>query len=176
MARLNKAFWFWCEFSSIDTEYLNQIQNKVQRELRGPEFKIHLTLAGPFNEINPSSINGIRTYCSQNSPIQVKLFKYDYQEKFFQSFFIAVSQSKELNDLRNSIFKINHQKPSHPYLPHISLAYGDYEKATKENLITSLPWLKNSIAIDKVSIIEVEEDINLWKASECFSFSSVSLV
>ena len=171
MTRLNKAFWVWCEFSSIDT----QIQNKAQRDLRGPEFKIHLTLAGPFNEINPSSINGIRTYCSQNSPIEVKLFKYGYQEKFFQSFFIAVSQSKELNDLRNAMFKINHQKPSHPYLPHISLAYGNYEKKAKENLITSLPQLKNSIAIDKVSIVDIDEDIKLWKASECFSFSSASL-
>ena len=176
MTRLNKAFWVWCEFSSIDSEYLKKIQNKVQRELRGPEFKIHLTLAGPFNEINLSSIDGIRTYCSQNSLIEVMLLKYDYQEKFFQSFFIAVSQSKELNDLRNAMFKINHQKPSHPYLPHISLAYGNYEKTAKENLMTSLPQLKNSIAIDKVSIVDIDEDINLWKASECFSFSSASLV
>ena len=176
MTRLNKAFWVWCEFSSTDTAYLNQIQNKAQRDLRGPEFKIHLTLAGPFNEINPSSIDGIRTYCSQNFPIEVKLFKYDYQEKFFQSFFIAVSQSKELNDMRNLMFKINHQKPSHPYLPHISLAYGNYEKEAKGNLITSLPQLKNSIAIDKVSIVDIDEDIKLWKTSECFSFSSASLV
>ena len=175
MTRLNKAFWVWCEFSSIDTEYLKKIQNKVQRELRGPEFKIHLTLAGPFNEINPSSIDGIRTYCSQNSPIEVRLFKYDYQEKFFQSFFIAVSQSKELNDLRNAMFKIYHQKPSHPYLPHVSLAYGDYKKTTKENLITSLPRLKNSIAIDKVSIVYIDKDINHWKELESFSFSSASL-
>ena len=172
MTRLNKAFWVWCEFSSIDTAYLNQIQNKAQRDLRGPEFKIHLTLAGPFNEINPSSIDGIRTYCSQNFPIEVKLFKYDYQEKFFQSFFIAVSQSKELNDLRNAMFKINHQKPSHPYLPHISLAYGNYEKKAKEHLIPSLPSLKNSIAIEKVSIVDIGEDICLWKASECFSLGS----
>ena len=176
MTRLKKAFWVWCEFSSIDVEYLNQIQKKVQRELRSPEFKIHLTLAGPFNEINPSSIDEIRTYCSQNYPIEVRLFKYDYQEKFFQSFFIVVSQSKELNDLRNAMFKINHHKPSHPYLPHISLAYGNYEKKAKENLITSLPQLKNSIAIDKVSIVDIDEDIKLWKASECFTFSSASLV
>ena len=176
MTRLNKAFWVWCEFSSIDTAYLNQIQNKAQRDLRGPEFKIHLTLAGPFNEINPSSVDGIRTYCTQNSQVEVKLFKYDYQEKFFQSFFIAISQSKELNNLRSAMFKINYQKPSHPYWPHISLAYGNHEKKAKENLITSLPQLKNSIAIDKVSIVDIDEDINVWKASECFSFSSASLV
>ena len=74
------------------------------------------------------------------------------------------------------MFKINHHKPSHPYLPHISLAYGDCKKTTKENLITSLPRLKNSIAIDKVSIVDIVEDIKLWEASECFSFSSASLV
>ena len=163
MARLNKAFWLWCEFSYIDTEYLIEIQNKVQSKLRGPEFKIHLTLAGPFDQIDQSSIDGIRIYCSQNSPIELKLFKYDYQEKFFQSFFVAVSQSQEFNDLRNAMFKINHQEPTQQFLPHISLAYGDYEKTVKENLITSLPCLKNSLTIDKVSIVEIDEKITLWK-------------
>ena len=31
-------------------------QNKVQNKLRGPKFKIHLTLAGPFDEIEKSTI------------------------------------------------------------------------------------------------------------------------
>ena len=171
MAKLNKAFWLWYEFSSIDTVYLNQIQKKVQKELRGPEFKIHLTLAGPFDQINQSSIDIIRTYCNQNSSIEVKLFKYDYQEKFFKTFFIAVSQSKQLTDLRNAMFNINHQKPTYHYLPHISLAYGDYKKTAKENLITSLPHLRNSITIDKISIVDIGEDINIWEASEYFLFN-----
>ena len=176
MSRLNKAFWIWCEFSSIDTEYLIEIQNKVHSKLISPEFKIHLTLAGPFYEIDRSSIDGIRIYCSQNPQIDLTLFKYDYQEKFFQSLFIAVSQSKELNGLRNAMFKINHQEPSQYYFPHISLAYGDHEKTVKENLIASLPSLKNSIAIDKVSIVDIGEDIKLWKASESFSFNPALLV
>ena len=176
MARLNKAFWIWCEFSYIDTEYLIEIQNKVQSKLRGPKFKIHLTLAGPFDEIDQSSIDEIRTYCSQNSPIELKLIKYDYQEKFFQSFFVVVSQSKKLNDLRNAMFKINHQEPSKQFLPHISLAYGDYEKTVKENLIASLPCLKTSLLINKVSIVEIGENITLWNASECFSFRPVLLI
>ena len=166
----------WCEFSSIDTEYLIEIQNKVHSKLISPEFKIHLTLAGPFYEIDRSSIDGIRIYCSQNSPIELKLFKYDYQEKFFQSFFVAVSQSQEFNDLRNAMFKINHQEPTQQFLPHISLAYGDYEKTVKENLITSLPCLKNSLTIDKVSIVEIDGNITLWKTLECFSFRRVLLV
>ena len=172
MARLNKAFWIWSEFSFIDTQYLIDIQNKVQSEFRGPEFKIHLTLAGPFDEINESSIEEIRSYCSQISPIELKLFKYGYQDKFFQSFFIVVSPSEELNCLRNTMFKINRQEPIQHYLPHISLAYGDYDKTFKENLITSLPKLKKSIAIEQVSIVDIGEDICLWKASECFSLGS----
>ena len=176
MARLNKAFWIWCEFSAIDTQYLTEIQNKVQSKLKGPEFKIHLTLAGPFNEIDQSSIDGMRIYCSQNYPIEAEVIGYEYQKKFFQSIFIAVSQSKELNDLRNTMFEINHQKPTQNFLPHISLVYGDYKKAVKEDLIASLPKIKNSLAIDKISIVDIDAHINLWKTSECFSFSSASLV
>ena len=129
-----------------------------------------MTLAGPFDVIDQSSINGIKTYCTQNSPIEVKALRYDYQEKFFQSFFIALSQSKELNDLRNAMFEINHQKPTQNFLPHISLVYGDYKKSVKEDLIASLPKIKNSLAIDKISIVDIDAHINLWETSECFSF------
>ena len=74
------------------------------------------------------------------------------------------------------MFKINHQKSSHPYLPHISLTYGIYKKIVKENLIASLPSLKPFIDIDKISIVDIDEEINLWKKLECFSFNSTLLV
>ena len=74
------------------------------------------------------------------------------------------------------MFKINRQETSQNYFPHISLAYGDYKKTVKKNLIASLPSLKNSIAIDKISIVGIGEDINLWKASESFSFNPELLI
>ena len=169
---INKGIWIWCEFSSKDSDYLIKIQDIVQNKLRGPKFKIHLTLAGPFEKIDNSSVEGIKTYCDQHSPIEVNTHGYGSKEKFFQSLFISIDKSKELEDLRKAMFKIHYQKLTKYFFPHISLSYGIFQKKLKENLIASLPSLKRSFTINKISIVEINEDINFWKILESFSFKT----
>ena len=172
----NKDIFIWCEFSSIDSDYLIKIQDKVQNKLRGPKFKIHLTLAGPFQNIDNYSVEGIKKYCDQHPPIVVNTDSYGYKEKFFQSFFISIDKSKELEDLRKAMFKINSRNRTKNFFPHISLSYGIYQPKIKENLITSLPRLKRSFLIDKISLVEINEDISLWKKLESFSFKTTLII
>ena len=169
---INKGIWIWCEFSSKDSDYLNKIQDIVQNKLRGPKFKIHLTLAGPFQNIDNSSVEEIKKYCDQHSPIEVNTHSYGSKEKFFQSLFISIDKSKELEDLRKAMFKLNCRNRTKNFFPHISLSYGIFQPKIKENLITSLPRLKRSFLIDKISLVEINEDISLWKISESFSFKT----
>tara|TARA_Y100001968_G_C18906852_1_gene503365 strand:- start:137 stop:322 length:186 start_codon:yes stop_codon:yes gene_type:complete len=43
----------------------------------------------------------------------------------------------------------------------------------KENLITSYPRLKRSFLKDKISFVEINQDISLWTILESFSFKTV---
>ena len=169
---INKGIWIWCEFSSKDSDYLIKIQDIVQNKLRGPKFKIHLTLAGPFQNIDNSSVKEIKKYCNHHSPIEVNTHSYGSKEIFFQSLFISIDKSKELEDIRKAMFKINCRNRTKNFFPHISLSYGIYQPKIKENLITTLPRLKSSFTIDKISLVEINEDIKLWKISESFEFNS----
>ena len=74
------------------------------------------------------------------------------------------------------MFKINCQDRTKNFFPHISLSYGIFQKKIKENLISSLPRLKRSFTIDKISLVEINEDINLWKISESFSFNLALII
>ena len=163
MEKLDRAFWVWCEFSVIDLDYLTRIKNKVQLKLKCPKFKSHLTLAGPFNEINELSIQEIRAFCDQQPTFNIYPLRYEHGQEFFKSVFITIAESKELNSIRNTIFKINNLDATNNFTPHISLTYGNHEKRIKENLIPSLPNLKDSITINKISIVEIQEKISLWK-------------
>ncbi len=173
---INKDIWIWCEFSFIDSDYLTKIQDTVQNKLRGPKFKVHLTLAGPFQNIDNSLVEGIKKYCDQHSPIEVNTHRYGYKAKFFQSLFISIDKSKELEDLRKAMFKINSQNRTKNFFPHISLLYGIFPKKIKENLITSLPRLKSALTIDKISLVEINEDISIWRILESFSFNSALII
>ena len=173
---INKGIWIWYEFSSKDSDYLLKIQDIVQNNLRGPKFKIHLTLAGPFQIIDNSSMEGIKKYCDQHLPIEVNTHSYGSNEKFFQSLYISLDKSKELKDLRKAMFKINCQNQTKDFFPHISLSYGIFQTKIKENLITSLPKLKRSFTIDKISLVEINEDISLWKILKNFSFKTALII
>ena len=74
------------------------------------------------------------------------------------------------------MFKINCQNRTKDFFPHISLSYGIFQTKIKENLITSLPRLKRSFTIDKISLVEINEDISLWKILESFSFKTALII
>ncbi len=172
MKRVSKGFWIWCEFSSIHSDYLNIIKAKVQDQLNSPEFKIHLTLAGPFKNIDKSTIRHLSYLCQECSSIDVKIKKYGYKNEFFESFFIIVDHSQALTSLRKEIFKINQSEIIDHFSPHISLAYGKHDEKKKINLFSSLPKLIDTIKINRISIVDVDENIYLWRNLETFYFNS----
>ena len=56
-------------------------------------------------------------------------------------------------------------------MPHISLSYGNHEIKEKKILISKLPTLSKTIKMSKIALVEVDEDINLWKILECFDLN-----
>ena len=166
MERITKGFWIWCEFTESDSAFLSGISNSVQKTLKGPSFDLHLTLAGPFNNINESSISNIVKVCQNHSCIKVNPLKYKYKNDFFESFYIPIENSEKLIGLRNSIYRAIRSNALHDFYPHISLSYGNHEKHMKEDLISKLVAIKKTITIDKVTIVDVNEDIFMWKPLE----------
>ena len=57
------------------------------------------------------------------------------------------------------------------YSPHISLSYGNHEIKAKKELIPNLPVLNQPIRMSKIALVEVDEDINLWKILESFELN-----
>ena len=142
--RLSKAFWIWGQFSKDDTDYLNKLKNKVQNELYSPIFDIHVTLNGPYEEIDNGFLEKLRIFCKNQSGIKIKL------------------NSQELLIMRKKICQLNNFEFKKKYEPHISLAYGYYSEYKKINLTRKLPKIKDSVKIEKISLVDVNEKINQW--------------
>jgi len=166
LERISKGFWIWGEFTEADSAFLSEIRNSVQRILKSPYFDLHLTLAGPFNNINESTVAKIKKICKNHSCIKVNPLKYAYKDDFFESFYISIKSSEQLIKLKNSLYGASRSNSSKDFCPHISLSYGDHEKHMKEYLISELVAIKKAITIDKISIIDVNEDRYMWKSLE----------
>ena len=169
--RISKGFWIWGQFEDKDMFYINTLKKKVQFKLNSPFFEPHITLAGPFKTIDISFIDFIKNISQSNQSVRLNLLQYRFENETYRSFYIAVSNSKNLLYLRNKIIKKNKLLNCEIFNPHISLSYGDHLFHLKKELISQLPLLKNFINLTRLSIVDVDEQINQWKIIERFDFA-----
>ncbi len=169
--RIKKGFWVWGMFPSKETNLLNEIKAKVQNYLKSPVFETHITLTGPYLNIDKTFLNKLKTFGESNSVIMLNVNGYDFKKEVFKSFYISIKNSRSLKKLRKDIYELNKFDLENNYSPHISLSYGNHEISKKEILISKLPELNKPIEMSKIALVEVDEDINLWKILECFDLN-----
>ena len=169
--RISKGYWLWGLFPSKEKVFLNEIKAKVQSKLKSPFFETHITLSGPYLNIDKTFLNKLKTFGETNSILRLNFDGYDFKKEIFKSFFISIENSKDLKELRKNIYKLNKFYLETNYSPHISLSYGNHKIKDKIELISNLPEFKIPIRMSKIALVEVDEDINLWKILESFDLN-----
>ena len=168
---INKGYWVWGLFPYKETILLNAIKAKVQIKLKSPVFETHITLAGPYLNIDKSFLNKLKTFGESNSVIMLNFDGYKFKQEMFKSFYISIKNSSHIDELRKNIYELNKFDLENNYFPHISLSYGNHDIKEKKILISKLPAFRKPIKMSKIALVEVDEDINLWKILESFDLN-----
>jgi hypothetical protein len=160
----NKIYWLWCQFVEADMQHLENIKSKINDTFSGIDFEIHLTLIGPFFNINNEKIFEIEKLAKGIKPISVELIKYSYSDYKYTSLFIDVYKSKSLIKLREVFIGAipSYVKYNKSYNPHISLFYGLTNAENKIKLISQLPQINKRVKINKICVVDVEEELDKW--------------
>ena len=166
--RIIKGYWIWGLFPSKERFFLNEIKAKVQSKLKSPFFETHITLAGPYLNIDNIFLKKLKTFAENNSSIMLNLSGYEFKQEIFKSFYIPIKNSPQLKELRTNIYELNNFDLTNNYSPHISLSYGNHDINKKKELISNLPKLNKPIRMSKIALVEVDENINLWKILKSF--------
>ena len=169
---INKGYWVWGLFPFKETNLLNEIKSKVQSKLKSPVFDTHITLTGPYLNIDKPFLSKLETFAESNSVIILDVDGYNFKQEIFKSFYISIKYSKNLKEFRKNIYELNKSNLGKNYIPHISLSYGNHEIKEKKILISKLPEFVKPIKMSKIAIVEVDEDINLWKILESYNLNS----
>ena len=169
--RISKGYWLWGLFPSVEKVFLNEIKAKVQSKLKSPFFETHITIAGPYLKIDNIFLNKLKDFAENNSAIILNVGGYDFNQEMFKSFYISIENSQQLRELRRKIYELNNFDMADNYSPHISLSYGNHEMKAKKEMISNLPELNQPIRMSKIALVEVDEDINLWKILESFDLN-----
>ena len=163
-----KTYYLWGLFPPKETEYLNFIKDKVQSKLISPYFDLHITLSGPYSDIDKNFICKLKSFAKNNSSIILHVEGYCFRQEMFKSFYLSIKNSSHLKELRKNIYKLNKFDLDRNYSPHISLCYGNHQIKEKKELISKLPKFGKQIRVSKIALVEINEDINKWQILENF--------
>ena len=166
-----KTYYLWGLFPPKETEYLSFIKDEVQSKLISPYFDLHITLSGPYSDIDKDFICKLKSFVKNNSSIMLHVDGYCFRQEMFKSFYLAIKNSLHLKELRKNIYKLNKFDLDNNYCPHISLSYGNHQINEKKALILNLPKFNKPIRISKIALVEIYENINQWKIKESFDFN-----
>ena len=169
--RQEKVYWVWGLFPFRETNFLNEIKAKVQSKLESPFFETHITLTGPYLNIDNSFFKKLKTFGEDNSFVTLDVEGYNFKQEIFQSFYLSIKNSMALQELRKNIYELNKFDLQNHYSPRISFSYGNHEIKEKEILISKLPEFNIPLKITKIALVEVNENINLWKILETFDLN-----
>ena len=161
-----KTYYIWGEFSHIDFTSLNRLQKRVNDFFNGPDFIVHLTLSGPFYELDEATIGGIEDLAVTNNMIEMTTNGYGIEDNIFQSFYIQIQMSSELINLKGRLDDLLNITPKEDFNPHISLFYGNIRQTLKQEVISKLNTPPEVITLDRISIVRLLMMLNLGK---CFT-------
>ena len=168
MKRISKAHWIWGQFLDRDMVYLDSIKSRVNEKLKGPNFDIHLTLLGPFMSMDKDKINEIKNICTNWKPIEIFAKRYMTSNNFFTSFFIEIKKSSTLINLRNDLRGSLQENQFTSFSPHVSLTYGNFPEKEKNIIKDELGDVNMKIILNKICIVDVNEDKFSWKIIKTF--------
>ena len=166
-----KTYYLWGLFSPQDLRYLCFIKDKVQSKLISPSFDMHITLAGPYFNIDETFMSKLKSFGESNSSIILDVDGYCFKQEMFKSFYLSIKNSLPLKELRKNIAKLKEIDLDNNYSPHISLCYGNYQIQEKKDLILELPKYNKLIRISKIALVEISKDINQWKILASFDLN-----
>lgn len=169
--RVTKGFWIWGGFNEEENIYLNSLKDRLNNIFDSPYFSNHLTLGGPYRDISVGFLDSIKLYCKNNSRLRLDTNGFKYKNEKYQSFYISIKNSSEINQLRSNLFAIKKFPIDRYFEPHISLVYGNHDVILKKQLIKKLPNLVISFNLNNLLIAKVDESINKWEIINKFDFA-----
>ena len=158
----NSLLTLWAMPKKEEIPLILSAKQTIDKELLGPVFPIHMTLAGQF-DMNQSEINSLKeVIVSKLDPIEISYKGYGMKDYFFQAFYVKVDLNQDLQSTRSKIcdiLKIENEE----FMPHLSLYYGKQALEKKQSLLTELPYIEGNFIAEVFFVVSFDPKNIEWK-------------
>ena len=117
---------------------LARIIADLSRKHGAPEFEPHVTLLSHI----PGAEGAVAAHCERLAdriePYSIRLTKLDQLNEYYRCLFVRVLETPAVVGANSEARDVFGLQQGPPYMPHLSLLYGDFSEATKHRIIESL--------------------------------------
>ena len=148
----------------------DQLRNAIcslSTDFEGPIFKPHVTLVGGFLGREKELLQKTEIISRNIRPFEISFNGITYLDEYFRSLFLKVKFSSQLKGAKDIACK-ELSWNDNGYIPHLSLAYGNYSIKEKEEMISTINILPNGFLVDHIFLAHNDEIHLKWKVIQGF--------
>jgi 2'-5' RNA ligase len=135
----------------------------MSSELGTFEFLPHITLVAAMEKGEDDAVWRTKALAAELAPYSFEIDEIWYRDAYFQCVYAKMKRTDAVvhaNTLAREFFPERRSDPD--YMPHLSLVYGDFDEATKQNeIIPKLRKLMMTDGTDQYSVVPVDA-IEVW--------------
>lgn len=161
--KLASSYYLWLMPEQKTFDRLHKIIQELSRRHGTPLFEPHVTLVSGLRGSDEELMSAIEQFAGGVSPLATALDGMDYTHGFFTALFIRTEITPEFVELNTRARALLKPFGQGSYEPHLSLLYGEITVEEKERIIEELNHLPKSITLDRLQLVEGNQDVTRWR-------------
>ena len=141
---------------------------RLGREHSTPPFEPHITLLSPIPLPEEKALAKSATLARILRPFQIELGEIGYLDEYFRCLFVTVAASPSISRARLFACRV-FARQNAPYMPHVSLVYGNLLVEIKKRVAAGLSSLTGQVfQVRRLTLYGVSGPVRQWKCIETF--------
>ncbi len=137
-----------------------------------PAFDPHITLFSGLGAAQPELLKKCAGLSRLLHAFDIRLTTIESRDEYFRALFMRAEPAGELEAANAEAGELFLVKEARPFLPHLSLLYGDIPAKEKHNLMAELrPLLGSGFRADSLHLVSTEGVPRLWRHLRTYPLS-----
>lgn len=142
---------------------LSGLIKRLAKEYNAPLFEPHVTLLGEAMQSEDDVLKRAEQLASGQNPFPIKLNIVDYQDFYFRTLFVRAEKTDPLQALHDRAKEVFEMQDIPDYMPHLSLMYGNFPQAVKEQIIKAIGRNQaTEFTVNSVHLFKTDGEVNVW--------------
>lgn len=158
-----KGHSLWLMPTGKAYDKLSGLIKRFAKEYNAPFFEPHVTLLGEAMQSEVDVLKRAEQLASGQNPFPITLNSVDYQDFYFRTLFVRAETTNLLQALHDRAKEIFEMQDIPDYMPHLSLMYGNFPQAVKEQIIKDIGKDQaTEFIVNSVQIFKTDGEVNAW--------------